>query len=147
VGGGEQEGKKLIKSFLDNTPALKALRAKIEGLAEKGYLPGLDGRKLQVRSAHAALNTLLQSAGAIVMKQALVLLHDNIRKEKLNANFVANVHDEWQLEVDAKDADTVGKMAVEAIEEAGVVLKLRCPLTGEYRVGKSWAETHYWTTG
>jgi DNA polymerase I-like protein with 3'-5' exonuclease and polymerase domains len=142
VGGGEQEGKKLIKSFLDNTPTLKALRAKIEGLAEKGYLPGLDGRKLQVRSAHAALNTLLQSAGAIVMKQALVLLHDNIRKEKLNANFVANVHDEWQLEVDAKDADTVGKMAVEAIEEAGVVLKLRCPLTGEYRVGKSWAETH-----
>ena len=142
VGGGEQEGKKLIKSFLDNTPALKALRTKIEGLAEKGYLPGLDGRKLQVRSAHAALNTLLQSAGAIVMKQALVLLHDNIRKEKLNANFVANVHDEWQLEVDAKDADTVGKMAVEAIEEAGVVLKLRCPLTGEYRIGKSWAETH-----
>jgi DNA polymerase I-like protein with 3'-5' exonuclease and polymerase domains len=142
VGGGEQEGKKLIKSFLDNTPALKALRTKIEGLAEEGYLPGLDGRKLQVRSAHAALNTLLQSAGAIVMKQALVLLHDNIRKEKLNANFVANVHDEWQLEVDAKDADTVGKMAVEAIEKAGVVLKLRCPLTGEYRIGKSWAETH-----
>jgi DNA polymerase-1 len=142
VGGGEQEGKKLIKSFLDNTPALKALRTKIEGLAEKGYLPGLDGRKLQVRSAHAALNTLLQSAGAIVMKQALVLLYDKIRKESLSAQFVVNVHDEWQIEVDAKDADTVGKMAVEAIEEAGVVLKLRCPLTGEYRVGKSWVETH-----
>jgi DNA polymerase-1 len=77
-----------------------------------------------------------------VMKQALVLLYDKIRKESLSAQFVANVHDEWQIEVDAKDADTVGKLAVEAIEEAGVVLKLRCPLTGEYRVGKSWAETH-----
>jgi DNA polymerase I-like protein with 3'-5' exonuclease and polymerase domains len=142
VGGGESEGRKLIKSFLDNTPALKALRTKIERLAAKGYLPGLDGRKLQVRSAHAALNTLLQGAGAIVMKQALVLLNAKIQKEKLDAHFVANVHDEWQIEVHKEDAETVGRMAVEAIKEAGEVLQLRCPLTGEYRIGKTWAETH-----
>jgi DNA polymerase I-like protein with 3'-5' exonuclease and polymerase domains len=142
VGGGESEGRKLIKSFLDNTPALKALRTKIERLAAKGYLPGLDGRKLQVRSPHAALNTLLQGAGAIVMKQALVLLNAKIQKEKLDAHFVANVHDEWQIEVHKEDAETVGRMAVEAIKEAGEVLQLRCPLTGEYRIGKTWAETH-----
>jgi DNA polymerase I len=142
VGGGAKEGETLIKSFLDNTPSLKALRTKIERLAEKGYLPGLDGRRLQVRSPHAALNTLLQGAGAIVMKQALVLLYKKIHKEKLNAEFVANVHDEWQIEVDVDHAETVGKLAVQSIEEAGAVLGLRCPLTGEYRVGKSWAETH-----
>lgn len=142
VGGGKQEGQKLIKSFLDNTPSLKALRTKVERMAEKGYLPGLDGRRLQVRSAHAALNTLLQSAGAIVMKQALVLLDSKLRKLSLNASFVANVHDEWQIEVRKEEADTVGKLAVEAIKEAGEVLQLRCPLTGEYRVGQTWAETH-----
>jgi DNA polymerase I-like protein with 3'-5' exonuclease and polymerase domains len=142
VGGGRQAGQQLISSFLDNTPALKTLRTKVERLAEKGYLPGLDGRKLQVRSAHAALNTLLQGAGAIVMKQALVLLNAKIQKEKLDAHFVANVHDEWQIEVHKEDAETVGRMAVEAIKEAGEVLQLRCPLTGEYRIGKTWAETH-----
>ena len=142
VGGGAEEGRKLIKSFLDNTPALKALRSKVERLAEKGYLPALDGRKLHVRSAHAALNTLLQGAGAIVMKQALVLLDGKIKKNKIDAHFVANVHDEWQIEVRKEDAETVGRMAVEAIKEAGEVLQLRCPLTGEYRVGNTWAETH-----
>lgn len=142
VGGGKQEGQKLIRSFLDNTPSLKALRTKVERLAEKGYLPGLDGRRLQVRSSHAALNTLLQSAGAIVMKQALVLLDGKIKKNKIDAHFVANVHDEWQIEVRKEDAETVGSMAVEAIKEAGEVLQLRCPLTGEYRVGQTWAETH-----
>jgi DNA polymerase I-like protein with 3'-5' exonuclease and polymerase domains len=142
VGGGKKEGQDLIASFLDNTPALKALRAKVERVASKGWVPGLDGRQLQIRSAHAALNTLLQGAGAVVMKQALIILNAKIQKEKLNAHFVANVHDEWQLEVHKDHAEKVGRYAVASIEEAGKVLGLRCPLTGEYRVGKSWAETH-----
>ena len=142
VSGGAKEGQRLIDSFLDNTPSLKTLRSKVERLAEKGTLPGLDERQLHVRSAHAALNTLLQSAGAIVMKQALILLNKKIQKEKLNAHFVANVHDEWQLEVVAEDAEKVGQMAVQAITEAGEVLGLRCPLAGEYKVGSNWADTH-----
>lgn len=142
VGGGAKEGQRLIDSFLDNTPALKALRTKVERLAAKGYINGLDGRQLYIRSAHAALNTLLQGAGAVVMKQALVLLDKKIKKYNIDAHFVANVHDEWQIEVIEKDADRVGQMGVEAIKEAGEVLKMRCPLTGEYRVGYNWKETH-----
>jgi DNA polymerase I len=142
VGGGAKEGQRLIDSFLDNTPTLKALRTKIERVAATGYLPGLDGRKLFIRSAHAALNTLLQGAGAIVMKQGLVILNKKLQKQKINAHFVANVHDEWQIEVEEQYADVVGKLGVESIEEAGIVLDLRCPLTGEYRVGNNWKETH-----
>jgi DNA polymerase I len=142
VGGGAKEGQRLIESFLDNTPALKALRAEVAGMAETGKVSGLDGRKLFIRSAHAALNTLLQGAGAIVMKQALVLLNKKIKKRKINAHFVANVHDEWQIEVEEQYADVVGKLGVEAIQEAGQVLKMFCPLTGEYRVGSNWKETH-----
>jgi DNA polymerase I-like protein with 3'-5' exonuclease and polymerase domains len=142
VGGKEKAGQRLINTFLDNTPALKTLRTKVERMAATGLLPGLDKRQLHVRSAHAALNTLLQSAGAIVMKQALIILNKKIQKEKLNAHFVANVHDEWQLEVVAEDAEKVGQMAVQAITEAGEVLGLRCPLAGEYKVGSNWADTH-----
>jgi DNA polymerase-1 len=105
-------------------------------------LPGLDGRKLFIRSAHSALNTLLQGAGAIVMKQALVLLDTKIRKLSLNAQFVANVHDEWQIECSEEDADLVGSLAVDSIKTAGVKLGLRCPLDGEYKKGKTWAMTH-----
>jgi DNA polymerase I len=142
VGGSAKEGQKLIDTFLRNTPALQALRNKIEKLSVQGSLPGLDGRKLQIRSAHAALNTLLQGAGAIVMKQALVLLDEGIRKKGLDAKFCANVHDEWQLEVAEKDAQTVGELGVDSIRKAGIVLGMRCPLDGEYKIGTNWKETH-----
>ena len=142
VGGSANAGQELINTFLRNTPALKRLRAKIETLSLIGTIPGLDGRKLQVRSAHAVLNTLLQSAGAIVMKQGLVILDSKIRKLSLNAQFVANVHDEWQIECSKEDADLVGELAVSSIQEAGKALGLRCPLDGEYKKGKTWAQTH-----
>jgi len=142
VGGSAKDGQKLIDTFLRNTPALQALRNKIEKLSVQGSLPGLDGRKLQIRSAHAALNTLLQSAGAIVMKQALVLFDEQIRKKNLDAKFCANVHDEWQLEVLEKDAQTVGELGVDSIRKAGVVLGMRCQLDGEYKIGNNWKETH-----
>jgi DNA polymerase I len=142
VGGSAKEGKSLIDNFLRNTPSLKALREKVERLSVQGTLPGLDGRLLQVRSAHSALNTLLQSAGAIVMKQGLVLLDNKIRKLSLNASFVANVHDEIQIECAADDGLLVGELAVQSIKEAGEHFKLRCALDGEYKIGRTWAETH-----
>lgn len=142
VNGGSAVGKRLKEQFLASTPALKKLIEKVQRLSRKGYLPGLDGRKVMVRSEHAALNTLLQSAGAIVMKQALVILDKKIKSAKIDAQFVANVHDEWQIEVAEKDAETVGKMATESITEAGLFFEMRCPLAGEYKVGSNWKETH-----
>jgi DNA polymerase-1 len=143
VGAGAKEGKELKSRFLKNTPSLEKLREQVSSIAAKsGTLPGLDGRRVQVRSDHAALNTLLQSAGAIVMKQALVLLNDELRRAKINYKFVANVHDEWQIEVEEARAEEAGKLGVLAIERAGKVLNMRCPLSGEYKVGNSWKETH-----
>ena len=143
VGAGAKEGKELKSRFLKNTPSLEKLREQVSSISQKsGSLPGLDGRRVQVRSDHAALNTLLQSAGAIVMKQALVLLNDELRRAKINYKFVANVHDEWQIEVEEARAEEAGKLGVLAIEKAGKVLKMRCPLGGEYKVGNSWKETH-----
>jgi DNA polymerase I-like protein with 3'-5' exonuclease and polymerase domains len=143
VGAGAKEGQRLIDSFLENTPKLRTLREDVARICKSsGSLPGLDGRRLHVRSDHAAVNTLLQGAGAIVMKQALVILDERLTKLGVDYKFVANVHDEWQIEVEEAYADMVGKLGVQAIEQAGRVLEMRCPLTGEYRVGNSWKETH-----
>lgn len=142
VGGSKQQGSRLRERFLNSTPALKSLTTRIKSEARKGFLKGLDGRKLFVRSQHSALNTLLQGAGAIVMKQALVIFDEALKSENLRAKFVANVHDEWQLECHEDDAERVGELGVEAIVQAGRVLKLNCPLDGDYKVGDSWAETH-----
>jgi len=140
VGGNSGTGRRLKERFLHNTPALEELRGRIDRQAQSGVLVGLDGRKLRVRSQHAALNTLLQGAGACVMKQAVVHLADKLRN--IPHKFVANVHDEWQIETPAHYADTVGRIGVRSIRIAGETLGLRCPLDGEYRVGNNWAETH-----
>ena len=139
-GGGREVGSRLRKSFFDNLPSFTTLKNKVSRAASRGYLKGLDGRKLFVRSEHSALNTLLQGAGAIVMKKALVILNEYL--EDMEAHFVCNVHDEWQVEVESSIADEVGMLGVKAIKEAGEYFNLNCPLDGEYNVGSNWAETH-----
>lgn len=143
VGGSSQAGQKLIDNFLRNTPKLKKLREDTAfEYAQDGCLQALDGRKLLVRSQHSAVNTLLQGAGAIVMKKALVLLYKDLTKRKIPFKFVANVHDEWQVEVPEQFADEVGQSGVRAIQNAGLEFKMNCPLTGEYKIGATWKETH-----
>ena len=141
AGGGRRTGERLRQSFFNNLPSFANLKNQVTGVVvDRDYLKGLDGRKLIVRSEHSALNTLLQGAGAIVMKQALVLLQEKIKD--LDAHFVANVHDEWQIEVREDQAEQVGQLGVEAIREAGEILELKCPLDGEYKIGDDWSETH-----
>ena len=142
VGGSRNHGKKLKATFLSNLPALKVLTDQVRRAAGRGFLKGLDRRNIQVRSEHSALNTLLQGGGAIVMKKGLLILNEKIKEHNLDAKFVGNIHDEWQIEALAEHADQVGKLGVEAIEQAGVHFNLRCPLTGEYKVGDNWSETH-----
>lgn len=143
TGGGAKEGAKLKATFLSSLPALGRLLTRVQRIAaDKGSLPGLDGRRILVRSEHAALNTLLQSAGAIVMKHALVLAVKRLDADGLPYKLVAQVHDEFQVEVPEAYADDVGRVFRDAIIDAGEKLNMRCPLDGEYKIGNTWADTH-----
>ena len=142
VGGSARDGSELRQRFLRNTPSLETLRTRVGAASKRGHLRGIDGRKLWVRSEHSALNTLLQAAGAIVMKRALVILESKAKVLGLDYKIVGNIHDEIQSEVATEQAEEFGRLAVSAIKEAGVSFELRCPLDGEYQVGDSWAETH-----
>jgi len=142
AGGGRMQGKKLKAKFLEGTPALALLKANVAQAASRGYITGLDGRKVFIRSEHAALNSLLQSAGALIMKQALIILDKYAKLWKLDYRFVGNIHDEFQVEVREDQAHRFGGLAASCIEAAGIHFKLRCPLAGEFNVGDSWADTH-----
>jgi hypothetical protein len=137
-------------------PALGELQKKVARLAQRGHLKTLDGGLLKVRSAHSALNTLLQGGGAIVMKKALVILFHALLDEGWVPNivtgafhrgdqtmgFVVNVHDEYQMECDPDYADELGNLGKLAITNAGIAFNLRCPLAGSCDKGRNWAETH-----
>ena len=142
VDGTKRDGAKLKAKFLKNTPSLGSLRERVGNASARGYLLGLDGRKLYIRSEHAALNTLLQSAGAIIMKKALQILDEYATIWEIDYKFIGNIHDEIQAEVRNDQSENFGRLAVASIEAAGVYFQLRCPLAGEYKVGNNWADTH-----
>lgn len=146
VGKGAKMGKILRNTFLAGLPALNQLIRGVKLGARKGFLFGLDKRRLTVRSEHSALNTLLQGAGAIIMKKALAICDQRIQKAgylpTVDYEFVANVHDEWQIETKLEYAEALGDFSREAIIEAGKYFNLRIPLDAEYKIGDNWRETH-----
>jgi len=163
VGGTEKEGRALINKFMKATPALRELRIAVQETIYgrwikdsngnrikikegRGHLLGLDGRKLSIRSPHSALNVLLQSAGALLAKQATVFLYENltIKGYKWGEDYaqVAHVHDEVQLIARKEIAEDVGREAVKSFQLAGEHFNFRCPITGEFKIGNNWADTH-----
>jgi hypothetical protein len=141
-------GKRLKKSFLKKLPALKLLINAVKEAAKKGYLRGLDGRLVHVRSPHAALNTLLQSAGALLCKQWLVFLNEDLDAKGLQNGWVdyANMawsHDEVQYACRTPEiAQTIRETAEACVTKAGEHFNFRCPLAGESKIGTNWSETH-----
>jgi len=142
VGGNFKHGNQLINKFLNNMPALKNLREQVTRWSSTGTISALDGRLLHIRSEHAALNTLLQGAGAIVCKQWLVHIMERVIKTKLDVRLVASIHDEYQFEVAIPDIERFCRLTKEAMTQTTKTLKMKCELDCDYKVGKTWAETH-----
>ena len=139
VGGTKADGRKLKADFLANTPALKTLRTRIEGAARRGYIKAIDKRPIKVRSAHAALNFLLQSAGAIIAKRAWIIFHQRC---KLPFRQLGVIHDEIQVECRPEDAEEIGQCIVDSMRATTNYYNLRCPIDGEYKIGRDWNDTH-----
>ena len=142
VGGSATEGQLLMDNFLAALPALAQLRSDVDKTSRSGYIAGLDGRKLHVRHQHAAMNLLLQGAGAIVCKQWVVFIDQLIKKHRLDVKLVASIHDEYQFDCRKDQAEQFGKLTREAMKLTEKELNVRCPLDSEYKVGLNWSETH-----
>jgi DNA polymerase-1 len=143
----KQLGQELRRKFLDAIPGLEPL---IDAVKEKvrgsGRLRGLDGRPIFCRAEHAALNYLLQSAGAILSKRWVVVGQDLLDEAGLTYNRdytrCAYVHDEVQLSVVPTEADHVAELLVKAAPIAGQHYKFRVPITAAADTGASWQDTH-----
>lgn len=157
----KKAGAQARKAVIEGIPGLGELIAALEARAKsKGYITGIDGRKLRIRAMHAILNTLFQSAGAIAMKRGLIILDTELTGVKPSVigtqgpsaatnlvpgkdfEHVLNYHDEWEIDTREELAEEIGKMAADAITKAGDYYKFRCPLKGNSKTGKNWAEVH-----
>lgn len=140
-------GNAALAKIEQRVPALdRLLSAAKKATKARGYLRGIDGRKIYTRSEHSCLNTLLQGGGAVVMKLALIILDEWLQERDYidtdKVMFVGNIHDEFQMEVVPELAEEVGALAAEAITKAGEKLEFGCILRGNYDIGDTWADTH-----
>ena len=143
-----QLGRTAINSFMNGVPALKSLKEKIdEYIGSRNYLIGLDRRILYCRSAFKGLNVLLQSAGAILMKQVVVNIHNNIEQNLglvhgKDWEQVLMVHDEVQLVCKPQYTERIRDQAMSAFPQAQKFFGFQCEIEGDSRVGSDWSETH-----
>lgn len=140
-------GKRARAALLAGIPALDSLIKTVRKTIERrGYLIGLDGRRLYPRSENAALNTLIQSAGAIICKRWMVLTCQAAAKKGWawgqDYAIVAWVHDELQMTARPAIAEALGQLCAEAAAEAGRFYDFKCPTVGNYDIGDAWADTH-----
>ena len=140
-------GKDIRKKFLEAIPGLEGLLTAVAKRAEGDVLKGLDGRPIRLQGKkHAALNYLLQSAGAIVTKRWGVVASNMITEAGLqygvDYQWLSYIHDEWNLAVVPSHVDTVKGILEWSIQDAGHYYKLKVPLNSEAKHGNNWAEVH-----
>lgn len=140
---GKEVKAKMAERFIAKTKLQGALTEMVDA---QGRIYGLDGRPLPIRKSHAALNTLLQSAGAVVMKKALIVLDKDLQLSGLTPGqhyeFVGNIHDEAQAELLPSIKGPFEELALSCLPKAGRLLRLNCPLASEVKFGPSWKYTH-----
>jgi len=144
AGGGAKKGKQLKDNYDHAVPAFSTLKRNLKTAAKRGHIKALDGRKLRIRSEHRCLSQLLQSAGAIVAKQWVMMTYDKIKEKYGNKVFIMGwIHDEMQIACISKEiAHDVGNIAGTMASEAGIALGLNIATEAEYSVGRTWADTH-----
>ena len=144
AGGSSGEGAKLKKAFETGIPAFGVLRSNIERAAKRGFLKGLDGRHLYLRSAHNGLSQLLQGSGAVLCKKWVELVdHEITKQHQGDAYIVGWIHDEIQIACRTEEVGhNVGNIAGRMAEQSGVSFNTKIPIAAEYKLGRTWSDTH-----
>lgn len=142
VGGDAKLGKDIMNRLAEGIHGWSKFKAQIETRAKLGWFYALDGRRVKLPNAHLGMSFYLQSFEQAVIKLTMYRYHQKLLKLGIPFKQVAVVHDEFQVECNPEDAETVGKTIAESMTEAGEKLKVRIRIDGEYKIGRNWLETH-----
>ena len=143
---GKQVRSKLMAAMPSLDKAIKEIKR--EKTKNRGTIAGLDGRRLYVRSDHAALNLRLQSDGALIAKKWLLFIDDLFYEEGwehgngLEYAMASWSHDESQIAVREDLAERAAELMVAAAPMAGDFFGFKCPVAAEAKIGINWSETH-----
>ena len=133
------KGKEIRKAYIEAIPGLKELLQAVHKASERGYVRGLDNRRILVDSRHKSLNYLLQGSAAIIAKKWMVLANERLPNA---AHQLAFVHDELQFETKEEQVEDLKFLLELTAVQAGEYYKMRCPVAAESKSGNTWADVH-----
>ena len=134
-----KKGREIRKAYVDAIPGLKELLEAVHKASERGFVRGLDNRRILVDSRHKSLNYLLQGSSAILAKSWMVLANERLPRY---TNQLAFVHDELQFECKEEEVKDLKFLLELSAMEAGEYYKMRCPVAAESKSGSTWADVH-----
>jgi DNA polymerase-1 len=109
-------------------------RRAVQGVRDPSSLGDAHQRNLPER---IAINTVIQGSAADLIKKAMINVHGRLRRERLAARMLLQIHDELVFEVPAAEVESLAALAR---EEMSSVLRLTVPLKVDVKVGDNWAE-------
>ena len=135
----KEKGKEIRAAYIDAIPGLDKFLAAVRKASSRGYVLGLDNRRILVDSRHKSLNYLIQGSSAIIAKRWMILANERLPK---HTHQLAFVHDELQYETKEENVNDLKFTLELSAAEAGEYYKLRTPIAAESQSGKTWAEVH-----
>lgn len=148
IGVSRKEAGEYIAGYFANYPEIKEyLDRTVEEAREKGfvttmfgrrrYLPEIKSSNYNIRSfgERVAMNTPIQGAAADIIKIAMVRVAKALKKAKLSAKLILQVHDELIVEAPLDEADKAAEILHREMEAAAELL---APLEAEVHRGDSW---------
>jgi DNA polymerase-1 len=144
-GCSKNEAEEALSGFVRSYPGLEKLKSeRIPADAKRGYFIGIDGRYVACDSEHHMIGMYLQNAEKVIMTHANILWRKELGRRGIPYRQVNFVHDEFVTECEGLPsvAQDIGGIQSEAIRIVGEQFQLRCPLSGEYKVGANWLEVH-----
>ncbi len=131
-----------VRRYMEELPE----QAKKDGfvttiLGRKRYLPDLNNpnKIAQQAAQRMAINTTMQGSAADLMKVAMIHVGASIKKAKLPARMILQVHDELILEAREDCAQEAAALLKAEMEG---VYPLSVPLVVDTAIGKNWEEAH-----
>jgi len=129
-----------VKKYLDDV----LVETRKTGVAKTLFgrirpMPEINSPQVQLRNfaERTALNSPLQGTAANLIKMAMISIDKRLKKEKLGARMILQVHDELLFELPAKEKNKVEALVKEEMEN---VYKLAVPMVVEMGTGPNWRD-------
>ncbi|MHC4176366.1 MAG: DNA polymerase, partial [Planctomycetota bacterium] len=152
----KEEAAQFIDSYFEGYPGIEEFLSRVLAKCRKnGYVSTIRGRRRAIRGVRraptegrptgrqrnlaerTAINTVIQGSAADLIKMAMIAIHRRLRRERLPARMLLQIHDELIFEV---PSDQLHNLARLVTQEMVGVTKLNVPLKVDIKAGPNWAD-------